>query len=320
MHTLRTPDRVSGNISRSRHIENHCLPVELEQYIFELAARSVERKSHLLNFSLVCRRSLQWCVCIFELDLSMTARLTGRHRIEPFLYKTLSLKGSDHPLLKCEFDFLDALTHQNDRGQRRSAYVRAMSVCVSVPLPNLVAAIDICPNVTKLALWHRDIPSKTLETLCQRPLQLLSTWLEILELCSPYYQSVDAPWLASLTHMHVMVLEGRWRRWRFDLLPSLTHLAMDCNPYDLPDSAYFSKILSTCEHLSALALITDSSFADVRLLIHNAFLDRRLVLIHFRRGGVIPEWLAQVDGESSIWTDIEQALKDNQSQPHVTEP
>lgn len=214
--------------------------------------------------------------------------------------------------------FFRSLLSPEGRGLRRATHVRTLTITISAPIDELTATLQLCRNLTKVALWHDELTPDILSPLCTGPLQLFSTWLEVLEVlsdCMATRPDLTFSWFPRLTHLHVMVLNSRWRPWQFHKLPALTHIALD---YDYEEDIiedFVKNILLSCKQLKMLAIVSRRGRGFDLPLVGTwkagSISDKRLVFIDDRGRGAMTEWMAEVGGAPGIWTDAEEALRTN---------
>ncbi|GLB43218.1 hypothetical protein LshimejAT787_1301190 [Lyophyllum shimeji] len=214
------------------------LPPELERDIFERAAWSC--RGTAVVFALVARRVQQW----MESYLYDTVTLASRTVCDRFLY----VVGVRPPAF-----FV--------------ATVKSLCIPGDIAPEDALRVLEVCKGVVNLAYWI---------TVCIRP----SRYFAAISSLRPERLSINAgglfgrevppdfthPFFEQVTHLEVV-------DWpfvalssvpsRFELLPSLTHLAVDVDRYDESIINQLRSVLKACPRLRVLLCLVPNERAMI---------------------------------------------------------
>ena len=185
-------------------------------------------------------------------------------RIEPFVYKTVVLRGPGHAV-----QFLGALT--NDRPPEfAQSHVKALCICPSIPLGLTIQLLTTCSGLESLALWIRIRPQSDtpdlINLLSPLPLASLSLILHSIQPTSYWNPPVlqNHAVFINLTHLDIVDHLVLWTSTLgIEHMPLLTHVAFRFWSRGSVNAA-LSVILRESPKLQVLVLLTNS------VVIHGA--------------------------------------------------
>ena len=219
-------------------------------------------------------------------------------RIEPFVYKTVLLRGPEHAA-----QFLGALI--NDRPPEfAQSYVKALCIRPSIPLGLTIQLLTTCSGLESLALW---IPPQSdtadlINLLSSLPLTSLSLVLASIQPTSyrnPVLQ--NHPVFVNITHLDIV---DHWMLWTsthgIENLPLLTHVAFRFWSRGSV-SAALSTILRESPKLRVLILLADSKvLPGTRVYLYEQGIrDIRVVVLQHARDA--DEWESMERDSVTMW-------------------
>ncbi|KAF8555467.1 hypothetical protein OG21DRAFT_892931 [Imleria badia] len=175
--------------------------------------------------------------------------------VEPFVYKTVLLRGEKHAV-----QFLGALV--NDRPPEfAQSHVKALCIRPSIPPRLTIQLLTTCSGLESLALW---IPPQTdtadlVNLLSSLPLTFLSLNLASIK-PSTYWQPAlrNHPVFVNLTHLDIV---DHWMLWTsthgIEYLPLLTHVSFRFWSRGSVSAALLT-ILRESSNLEVLVLLANS--------------------------------------------------------------
>ncbi|KAG5637097.1 hypothetical protein H0H81_005780 [Sphagnurus paluster] len=270
-------------LSRGDDKDAPVLPPELERDIFELTARSYKGMAVVLT--LVSRRVQFW----IETKLYETITLSTRELSTAFLYTV-------HARPKSFF----------------TTAVKSLCIPGDIRQEDALEVMIACQGVVNLAYWisdHRKLPAPFPAIASLRPQRLSINTCGLFGDVNPpdfshaffervtHLEIVDWPWMT-------ISLVGS----RFELLPFLTHLALDLDRYDEPVMNQLRRILDTCHNLNVLMCLVpnerDVVEASVALEVLNDVGGKVVILADSE---VLDNWEGSLVGGSDAcqWTFAE---------------
>lgn len=187
--------------------------------------------------------------------MSQSYAMSVVFRIEPFVYKTVLLRGAGHA-----FQFLDALISYRSPEFARS-HVKALCIRPSIPLSLTLQLLTMCSGLESLALWilPQTDTANLINVITSLPLTFLSVNLR--SILPPGHSKPvlqNHPAFVNLTHLDVV---NHWVLWTTSLgiehLPLLTHVAFRFWSRGSVHAA-LSTILRQSPKLQVLVLLADS--------------------------------------------------------------
>ncbi|KNZ72431.1 hypothetical protein J132_03397, partial [Termitomyces sp. J132] len=213
------------------------LPPELEQSIFELTARAYPGNAY--TFALVSRRIQVW--------------------MEAILYETVTLSSQ-----KVCKSFLHAIK----RRPRSFFTANVKSLCIpgDIELDHALSILTVCQGVINLAYWiNRNFASpkpwpeshfSVISAL--RPVRLSINTTGLFGSAMP--PDLTHPFFSRVSHLEIVDWPWPVLSTQFELLPSLTHLALDLDSYDEFTLNKLRHIFEACVNLRVLlCLVVDEA-------------------------------------------------------------
>jgi hypothetical protein len=230
------------------------LPHDIEREIFETTARLHWRSAS--DLMLVARRVKVW--------------------IEPIVYEVVKLNPQEK-----SGHFIRTMDIKPSNFFAR----RVKNVCIpyNIPVQQAIRILSVCTSVDNLACWIRawNQPElfSTMKTL--RPRHLSVHLQSLLGECGK--PDFSDPFFSKVTHLRLVDEWWSWIDWSgFGLMPSLTHIALDCSEPDIQLGFAIHQILEECKSLK-VCLVVVSKEDEGRQMNPNywrAVRDPRLVTLN----------------------------------------
>ncbi|KAH0834224.1 hypothetical protein J3R83DRAFT_11538 [Lanmaoa asiatica] len=222
--------------------------------------------------------------------------------IEPFVYKTVLLRGAGHAVR-----FLGALTNYRSPEFAKS-HVKALCIRPSIPLSLTIQLLTACSGLESLALWilPQTDTADLIDLISSLPLTFLS--LNIRSILPPSHpKSVlrNHPAFVNITHLDIV---NHWVLWTSSLgiehLPFLTHMAFRFWSRGSVNTA-LSTILQQSPKLRVLVLLADYVvIPEAReYLEKQGIRDIRVVVLKHTRDA--DEWELMERDSVSMWQRAE---------------
>jgi hypothetical protein len=226
-------------------------------------------------------------------------------RIEPFVYKTVLLRGPKHAA-----QFLGALTSHRPP-EFAQLHVKALCIRSSIPLGLTIQLLTMCSGLESLALW---IPPQSgtadlINLLSSLPLTFLTIVLASIQPAS-YWKPIlqDHPIFVNLTHLDIV---DHWMLWTsthgIEHLPHLTHVAFRF--WSCGVNATLSTILRQSPKLRVLVLLADSKvIPGTREYIEKQCIrDIRVVVLQHVRDS--DEWESMKRDSVTMWQRADMIIR-----------
>jgi hypothetical protein len=219
-------------------------------------------------------------------------------RIEPFVYKTVLLRGPEHAA-----QFLGALTNHRPPAFAQS-HVKALCIRPTIPLGLTIQLLTTCSGLESLALWiHPQSDTAVLVNLLSSlPLTFLSLVLASIQPTS-YRNSVlrNHHIFINITHLDIV---DHWMLWTsthgIEHLPLLTHVAFRFWSRGSVNAA-LSTILRESPKLRVLILLANSTVipGTREYLEKQGIRDIRVVVLQHARDA--DEWESMKRDSVTMW-------------------
>lgn len=185
--------------------------------------------------------------------------------------------------------------------------VKSLCIPGDIPPDEAKRVLDVCQGVVNLAYWIISCPMPTpFSIITFQPKRLsINTFGLFGQNTSPDF---GHPFFSKVTHLEIVDWPWRDTAPRFDIVPCLTHLALDVDPYDEAIVSGLRHILNSCQQLRVLLCLVREEYAindasTILACIDND--DGRLVIL--LDSDVLENWEASLNGDSEAcqWTRAE---------------
>ncbi|KAG6820205.1 hypothetical protein H0H93_004055 [Arthromyces matolae] len=211
------------------------LPTELERAILELTVKCYPGNAY--NFALISRRAQIW--------------------METYLYEIVTISNS-----KICKSFLCAV--ESRPPSFFAATVKSLCIPGDIEAEHALRILSVCQGVINLAYWINSYHTLTrtssqshfsvVSTL--RPLRLSINTAGFFGPAMP--PDLTHPFFSQVTHLEIVDWPWPAISTKFELLPSLTHLALDLDGYDQFTINQIRNLFESCKRLRILlCLVTD---------------------------------------------------------------
>ena len=238
---------------------------------------------------------------LIDVSIHLSHRsISAIFRIEPFVYKTVILRGRAHAA-----QFLDALI--NDRPPKfAQSHVKALYIRPTIPRGLTIQLLATCSGLESLALWIPSQPDSTvlIDLLSPLPLTFLTFGLLSIQ-PTGYWNFVlqNHPVFVNLTHLDIV---NHWTAWTrthgIEHLPLLTHLAFR---FQLRRSVntVLPEILREIPRLRVLVLLVNSKVIhrSREYLEKQGIRDMRVVVMKHAGNTAGDQWESMERDSVTMW-------------------